>query len=156
MVSRTRATTHSCQARRRDHEAESVECEGATRSRDRHESAADSGSYESKHGRPEELVECVGVLQVSGWHEIRNDGIEGRGGDAGAKSVYDTQGAEVPQPCLTGDDQEGNEADYHRSRNVRPQQQEPAIHAVAHHASGQKSEKLRDGRADTEDREPCR
>src|SRR4051795_1007913 len=150
MLSRARTTTHGCQTPCRDQEAESVKCEGAPRSRDRHESAADSGSNESKHSRPEELVECVGVLQVSGGNEIWNDGIEGRGGDAGAKSVDDTQGAEVPQPCLTGDNQEGNEADYHRSRKVRPQQQEAAVHAVAHHSSGQKSEKLRHGRTDTE------
>src|SRR3954469_6175745 len=116
MVRRARATPHSCQAPCPDHQAESVEREGATGAPRRHESAADSGSNESKHSRPEELVECVGVLQVSGGNEIWNDGIEGRGGDAGAKSVDDTQGAEVPQPCLTGDNQEGNEADYHRSR----------------------------------------
>src|SRR3954454_25135593 len=140
MVSRARATTHSCQTPCRDQEAESVECEGAARSRDRHESAADSGSYESKHRRPEELVECVGVLQVSGRDEIRNDGIEGRGGERGTKSVDDTQGGEtvtkpvhasksgeVPQQCLSGDNREGNESDPLCSRDVRPQQHEPAI-----------------------------
>ena len=62
----------------------------------------------------------------------------------------------MPQPCLSGDDQEGDESDRHCSRDVRPQQHEPAIHAVADHSSSQESEELRDGRADTEDREPCR